>query len=627
MQSNLSIFLPFESQYLAVMNRKLLLSCLSLLFILNQSIAQCPELVWSDEFDGEVLDLENWTHQIGDGCPNLCGWGNNELQYYQSNNASVSDGTLKITAKQESVGGKSYTSSRLRSLGKADFTYGRMEARIKLPTGKGLWPAFWMLSTSEPYGGWPQSGEIDIMELVGDQPEVVHGTIHYGPEWPQNKSTGEEFRINQGIFNDDFHLFSIEWDPGEIRWYVDNYLFSTKSRNNVLPDRWPFDHDFHFLLNVAVGGNWPGNPDASTSFPQVMEVDFVRVYDLTEFPHFVGDRLVEHKAEGVPYRVDNVPEDASIEWTVPEGATIVSGQGTASVEVNWGELGGNIIAEVSSACFNSEYTLNVNVSPAFQKSRSLENFDEEALVVETYSDGMLSEINNPAPNDINASEIVGRYGRNAETIFDVIVYSGNPITNASDFINGEKKLFVDVLTDATIGTEILLQLENQFRAGSDFPSGRNSRFQAFTTKQNEWERIEFAFLDQPDRNTSNTSIDQLVFLFAPNTQTGNTYHFDNFDIYEPQIVVSNIDQNIDFNIHIMPNPTRGEVIINNKSEVNIDLVKLYTLNGKLLMSIDAPVVSNDSFRINISDYPDGVYILKLESGQEQVFSKQLMLNK
>lgn len=238
-------------------------------------------LVWSDEFDGTALDTGKWSAQVGDGCAlNLCGWGNNELQWYQAENASVSDGTLTITARREQVEGREYTSARLRTLGKGDWTYVRVEARARLPRGQGIWPAIWMLPSDNAYGGWAASGEIDIMELVGHEPARVHGTLHYGGSAPNNTYSGAYYDLPGGTFADDFHVFAMEWERGEIRWYVDGRLYQRQtdwfSTGGVYPA--PFDQPFHLVLNVAVGGNWPGNPDGTTSFPQTMALDWVRVY-------------------------------------------------------------------------------------------------------------------------------------------------------------------------------------------------------------------------------------------------------------------------------------------------------------------------------------------------------------
>lgn len=243
--------------------------------------AQDWQLIWADEFETVSVDVGKWEFQIGDGSAyGIPGWGNNELQYYRSENATLENGKLVITAKKETFGGKSYTSTRMRTYLKGDWTYGRFEIRAKLPFGKGIWPAIWMLPTDNTYGGWAASGEIDIMELVGHEPNKVHGTLHFGGAWPNNASANAFHTLPTGRFADDFHVFRIEWKPGEIRWYMDDVLYHTRtqwwSSNGPFPA--PFDKRFHLLLNVAVGGNWPGSPDATTTFPQRMEVDYVRVY-------------------------------------------------------------------------------------------------------------------------------------------------------------------------------------------------------------------------------------------------------------------------------------------------------------------------------------------------------------
>jgi beta-glucanase (GH16 family) len=231
-------------------------------------------IVWNDEFDGSSIDTTKWSFDLGTGAPALTGWGNNELQYYTSNPANVSivNGRLCITAIKESYQGSAYTSARIQTKLKGDWTYGRFEIRAKLPKGKGVWPAVWMLPTDNYYGGWAASGEIDIMELLGHEPAKVYGTIHFGGAWPDNQSSSENYTLPNGDFSDDFHIFAIEWDKDGISWYVDSVRYSVK------PHKQPFDKRFYLLMNLAVGGNWPGNPDGSTVFPVRMEIDYVRVY-------------------------------------------------------------------------------------------------------------------------------------------------------------------------------------------------------------------------------------------------------------------------------------------------------------------------------------------------------------
>ena len=240
-------------------------------------------LVWSDEFNGAALDPETWYFETGDGSQyGIPGWGNNELQYYQPNSAQLEGGYLVIEARERSINGFNYTSARINTRDRFAFRYGRIEARMRLPGGQGIWPAFWLLPQDSPYGGWAASGEIDIMEAInlgGSGDNFVHGTIHYGGEWPAQQSSGESYLVPTNA-QDNFHVYALEWDSGEIRWYVDGVLFAMRNTWSSTggPFPAPFDQPFYILFNVAVGGNWPGSPNASTVFPVTMEVDWVRVY-------------------------------------------------------------------------------------------------------------------------------------------------------------------------------------------------------------------------------------------------------------------------------------------------------------------------------------------------------------
>jgi len=237
-------------------------------------------LAWADEFDGQALDPASWSNQDGDGCPNLCGWGNNELEYYTSRpqNLFFQDGKLVIEARKENFNGKSYTSSKILTAGKKYFRYGRIDIRAKLPRGKGIWPAFWMLPQNNVYGGWPTSGEIDIMEMVGHEPNRTHGTLHYGPG-PGSTQYNRSTALPTGALHDEFHVYSIEWKEDQIKWFLDGNLFSTANKSDLAQNAiYPFNEEFYFIINLAVGGNWPGSPDATTSFPQHLIVDYIRVY-------------------------------------------------------------------------------------------------------------------------------------------------------------------------------------------------------------------------------------------------------------------------------------------------------------------------------------------------------------
>jgi beta-glucanase (GH16 family) len=214
------------------------------------------------------------------------GWGNNELEYYtnRTQNAHLQGGNLVITALAENFTGsdgvtRDYTSARLKTQGKFSQTYGRFEARIKIPYGQGLWPAFWMLGSNIDQIGWPNCGEIDIMENIGKEPAVVHGTIH-GPGYSGAQGIGSPYSLPSGRFADDFHVYAVEWETNAIRFYVDGNLYATRTPAELpAKAQWVYNTPFFLLLNVAVGGGWPGNPDGTTVFPQTMTVDYVRVYE------------------------------------------------------------------------------------------------------------------------------------------------------------------------------------------------------------------------------------------------------------------------------------------------------------------------------------------------------------
>lgn len=237
-------------------------------------------LVWSDEFNGTAIDLAKWSFEIGNGGSNP-GWGNDELEYYRTENSSLQTiaGTtgkaLVITAKKEPFGGHAYTSSRLKTQGKASWTYGRLEARMKLPEGQGLWPAFWMLGNSISSVGWPQCGEIDIMEMVGGgvKDRTTHGTVHWHDGGYQHRggSLTLASKLSSG-----FHVYAVEWTPRALTWSVDGDVYHTQS---ITAPAFSELHQPAFLLvNLAVGGRWPGNPDATTVFPQEFWIDWIRVY-------------------------------------------------------------------------------------------------------------------------------------------------------------------------------------------------------------------------------------------------------------------------------------------------------------------------------------------------------------
>lgn len=233
-------------------------------------------LAWSDEFEGNSISNTNWTFESG----NNNGWGNNELENYtnRTQNAFVSQGNLIIEAREESYQGYNYTSARMITKGKKVFTFGRVDIRARVPKGRGVWPALWMLGSNIDAVNWPACGEIDIMELLGQEPNKMYGTLHWGANTAAHESKGANYILGAGSFDEQFHVYSMVWKEDSIKLYVDDVEFFEADKTDFATSDYPFNKDFFFLFNIAVGGNWPGSPDATTVFPQRMVVDYIRVF-------------------------------------------------------------------------------------------------------------------------------------------------------------------------------------------------------------------------------------------------------------------------------------------------------------------------------------------------------------
>ncbi|MBF04932.1 MAG: laminarinase [Flavobacterium sp.] len=248
------------------------ITLLILLFNLTYAQKDNRKLVWEENFNGKTLDSTVWNYELGNGCPNICGWGNNESQIYTKNNHKVEDGMLTITAAYD---GTQYTSTRITTKDKKEFQYGKMEVRAKLPQGKGLWPAFWMLGSNISQVGWPKSGEIDILEYIGKEPGQVFTSLHTQDSHGNTINT-KKTKI-EGI-EEGFHLYAIDWNKDQIAFYVDNHLVYTFKPEVKNENTWPYNQPFYFLINMAIGGNF-GGPDIDNSvFPQEFSIDYIKVY-------------------------------------------------------------------------------------------------------------------------------------------------------------------------------------------------------------------------------------------------------------------------------------------------------------------------------------------------------------
>lgn len=317
--------------------------CTVILLAINLSFgfAQFTALVWSDEFDYTGLpNPAKWTCEEGGH-----GWGNNELQYYtmnRSQNARVENGVLIIEAIKETYNGRDYTSARLITTGKGDWLYGRFEARAKVPGGRGIWPAIWMLPTDNAYGGWPASGELDIMEHVGYDPTHIFGTAHtqaYNGKIGTQKgssATGNDWETA-------FHVYAIEWSPSKVDFLVDDIKYYTFNNEGTW-EKWPFDKRFHFILNVAVGGSWGGAQGVDPLiFPRRMEIDYVRVYQSADLK-ISGPSYLE-PGQTAKYQATKFT-GAEYQWHVPADAQVITGAGTSEITVKWGILEGDVSVDV-----------------------------------------------------------------------------------------------------------------------------------------------------------------------------------------------------------------------------------------------------------------------------------------
>src|SRR6056297_444221 len=345
---------------------KTFFSLLIFLMTMGWASAQDHLLIWHDEFDGVGHpDSSLWNYDTGGD-----GWGNEELQYYTERrlkNARVENGRLIIEAHQEYYRGNDYTSARLTTKNTGDWVYGRMEVRAKLPAGRGTWPAIWMLPTQWIYGdgSWPDNGEIDIMEHVGYDEGTIHGTIHTNA-YNHMDGTQKSGQIEVPEATEIFHEYAIEWTQSEIRWYVDDELYFTFENGGSGWRVWPFDHPFHMLLNVAIGGTWGGAEGVDNSiFPVQMEMDYVRIYQTADQ---IGglikgpDQLVSRQ-KGVSFSTP-VREAQSYQWNVPEDARITSAANEREVTIDWGCQNGEVSCSIVTSDSVYEATHPVTVTAA-----------------------------------------------------------------------------------------------------------------------------------------------------------------------------------------------------------------------------------------------------------------------
>lgn len=532
----------FQIQWLRTLTfAMLLITYSSFLF------AQCEKIKWQDEFNTPTLDLTKWEYEVGGG-----GWGTGQLDYATARpeNVRIENGKLILEIRKEDYNGHQYTSGRLRTYHTANFQYGKIEARVKGLYSQGNGFAFWLLGSDFESVIWPKCGEIDIFENTGKYPSKNIGTAHYQESWGHSWSQGS-YTLPSGRWYDDFHTTAIEWSPTYIKWSIDGNVYHTLDLTQPINGYRPFNRPFFIIMSVGMGGSYSGPPDATTISPMRAEIEYVRVYEGTYSTFVSGDDKIYKGEQSKDYTVNVPAAGHTFNWSVPAGATITSGQGTNKILVNWGQTGGDVKVTVGSACPATTYTLKVAAEEPFVADKVYENFEvPPAFTYGAMSGALSSGVANPAPNIVNNSSKVGKYIRNTTQQYDFITIQNINAQPIGDIVYGKRRILMDVYTDAPVGTKVSLNLENGNVAnGTNYPSGRYAIFDARTTKQNQWETLEFEYAASPDIYGSAAEVNQWILLFAPVTTTGHTYHFDNLRTGQaggvPPVVFTDVLQNYD----------------------------------------------------------------------------------
>ncbi|MDB5272736.1 MAG: Glucan endo,3-beta-D-glucosidase [Chitinophagaceae bacterium] len=583
-----------------------LIGCLGILSI--DAWSQCNtdyQLSWSDEFELTEVDTDKWVPQQGGG-----GFGNQELEYYQSQNATVSGGLLHIKIANETVVDGSttynYTSAKLQTASKADFLYGKMEARIKMPDALGAWPAFWMLGSNIGDVGWPHCGEIDIMEWVARGPDAATGSIFYDGIWPNNHLS-TPYNIPQGqSFITDFHTFAVEWEPNEIRYYCDGNQYATY-KNSSIPVEWVFNHEFYIILNCAIGGTGGGNT-INIVDPKYMEVDYVRVYTLPTTADSIivsGPKSLMENSQNVLYTTTYFP-NTTYDWLLPDGATITDGLGTNAIHVNFTAAGGKVKVTAANSCATLSDSISLNVL-ADTCTIMYDNFDDTINVTYQATGTLTGQFANPLQDNINSSAYVGQYERSSAETYDVLGVYDIALENALEYENSSRVFFMDMLTSAPIGTQITLQLENSALNAGAYPQGRRSAYIGHVSQQNEWHTVRFNFSQIISTNTLPDQVDHVALLFDPGHLTGDVYYIDNFrrlrassDCASLTTAITESEKN---SFSIYPNPSNGQVNLNLPEDGQL---QVFNFAGALVMT---QKINAGSSLINLNNYPSGVYTL------------------
>ena len=588
-------------------------------FLSIPSIAQIQVMVWNDEFNYSGLpNSQKWSYDVGGS-----GWGNNELQYYTENrteNARVESGKLVIEARKESYNGKEYTSARLVSRQKGDWLYGRIEAYAKLPSGRGTWPAFWMLPTGWEYGNWPKSGEIDIMEYVGYDPGVVHGSVHTEA---YNHSIGTQKTANTGVADAEttYHLYAVEWSAEKIEVYVDNTKYFTFTNENTGYTTWPFDKAFHILLNLAVGGNWGGAQGVDPNiWPQKFYIDYVRVYQNITLDQIKiqGPNYASANQNNLTFSIQNIT-NATFNWSVPEGATIVSGQGTHQITVNWGSTQGNVSVQINhpEAAGTYNHSVVMSVNPSGQKY-SLVNFKENGTTGWTN----FSNTSNSISLAKQDSLLCVKYNITKPGDYPYVSYEFPSPVNMTNhtFLNIWMKTFnysnsVAVRADLFDTENRLTDVTPVFRFTPFTPNGEFHVY-SFNFDGN-WGSNTPLYGQTTDKSMIK-GIRFYINYGLYGKSAADSLWFQDIVVSSESLVESNIVEQDNQNLKLYPNPCSDFITVDaNNVKKSPKVISIFDISGRLVLNSS---IYELPASIPFSNFQKGIYCIKVQF-DNQVYSR------
>jgi len=565
----------------------------------------CDVLVWADEFDGAELDPQRWHIQTGTGTAyGLTAWGNNELQTYTAapENLSVDGGLLRIRALNIPSGNSDYTSARIRTAGLAAFAGGRIEARVRVPAGQGLWPAFWMLPEEARYGGWAVSGELDIMEVLGHDPGRLHCTVHYGGSYPCNSNTGSS--VVGPDLSADFHTYAVEWSDGEITWLLDGTAVHTLTAEGLGGRFWPFDRPFHLLLNLAVGGNWPGSPNASTPFPAELAVDWVRVWQSAGRAWIRGRTAVTGGPLAEAYAVPALP-DATYQWSV-DGGTLVGPSDAPETEVVWlsGAEAGEIRCAISAAGCEAEPVRAVEIAQtggtcAFPLAGFEPGANDRAAWSCGY--GAIDVLANGNASPANPSSRCLQFVGTPEGD-DRVSFVTDALSDASALTSGNFVFAADVFTNAPVGTEIRLSLGRQGVLAAQ------SSYTTATAAAYTWHSVYFDLPLGAPSNMDIATLNEFTLRPAPGSPWTSTFLFDNLRLVDAACVPVGVAEATEaaWSAHAV---APGAVRVQGATG---QLLRVFDVTGRLRAEVRATAEV-----VTLEGLGSGLCIVVLESGESR----------